>query len=41
MMPDLLRYQVFAVLQYSFTPDALCFRHPRQFQNLGNLNGGI
>ena len=35
MMPDLLRYQVIAVLQYSFTPDALYLRHHRQLQNLG------
>jgi hypothetical protein len=46
-MPDLLRYQVIAVLQYSFTPYApgrltllgwrasLYLRHPRQLQNLG------
>jgi len=34
-MPDLLRYQVIAVLQYSFTPDALYLRHLRQLQNLG------
>jgi len=34
-MPDLLRYQVIAVLQYSFTPDALYLRHPRQLQDLG------
>jgi len=34
-MPDLLRYQALAVLQYSFTPDALYLRHPRQLQNLG------
>ena len=35
MIPDLLRYQVIAVLQYSFTPDALYLRHHRQLQNLG------
>jgi hypothetical protein len=34
-MPDLLRYQVIAVLQYSFTPDALYLQHLRQLQNLG------
>jgi hypothetical protein len=34
-IPDLLRYQVIAVLQYSFTPDALYLLHPRQLQNLG------
>ena len=34
-MLDLLRYQVIAVLQYSFTPDALYLQHLRQLQNLG------
>jgi hypothetical protein len=36
-MPDLLRYQAIAVLQYSFTPDALFLRHPQQLQNLGSI----
>ena len=35
ILPDLLRYQVFAVLQYSFTPDALYLRQTQRLQNLG------
>jgi hypothetical protein len=34
-LSDLLRYQMFAVLQYNFTSDALYFRQTRQLQNLG------
>ena len=30
-----LRYQVFAVLQYSFTPDALYLWQTQRLQNLG------
>jgi len=43
ILPDLLRYQVLAALQYSFTPDALYLRQTRQLQNLGKkriLEGG-
>jgi hypothetical protein len=29
-------YQMIAVLQYSFTPDTLYLRHPRQLQNLSD-----
>ena len=35
ILPDLLRYQVLAVLQYSVTPDALYLRQTRHLQNLG------
>jgi hypothetical protein len=35
ILPDLLRYQMFAVLQYNFASDALYIRQTRQLQNLG------
>ncbi len=35
ILPDLLRYQALAVLQYSVTPDALYLRQTRHLQNLG------
>jgi hypothetical protein len=41
ILPDLLRYQVLAVLQYSVTPDALYLRQTRRLQNLGNNLGAF